>query len=376
MNKRHISIGIITPPIGGAGVVPLSNLIDITSYISDSVFVITGDVDIFSQKKNNSNISIKKITYRTKSCAILKIVKHFLLQVKISYNLFIWRNNVDILIFFLDSHIYILPTLIGKLLKKQVLFLLAASISNSGYVNNNFFSSLMKLFEIVTFKIANRIVVYSPCLINKWKIQKYAETILIAHEHFLDFNAFTQTISYNNRPHLIGYIGRLSGEKGVQYFVEALPSLLNKYQDLHAFIGGDGQLKESIESSIHENCLSTRVHLAGWISHDELPKYLNQLRLLVLPSYTEGLPNIMLEAMACGTPVVATPVGAIPDVIFDEKTGFIMEDNSPESIVENVVRALTCSKLEEIAEAGRRHVEEEYQFMKGVDRWKELLNRL
>jgi glycosyltransferase involved in cell wall biosynthesis len=107
--------------------------------------------------------------------------------------------------------------------------------------------------------------------------------------------------------------------------------------------------------------LTARVDLPGWISHDDLPGYLNQLRLLVLPSYTEGLPNIMLEAMACGTPVLATPVGAIPDVIIDGKTGFIMENNSPECIAENVIRALNSPDLERIAENGRRFVEENFR---------------
>ncbi|MDI6867848.1 MAG: glycosyltransferase family 4 protein [Methanoculleus sp.] len=98
--------------------------------------------------------------------------------------------------------------------------------------------------------------------------------------------------------------------------------------------------------------------------------------LLVLPSYTEGLPNIMLEAMACGTPVLATPVGAIPDVIIDGKTGFIMENNSPECIADNVVRALEHPDLEQIAEAGRRFVEENFSFEKTVENWKEILQNI
>ena len=84
----------------------------------------------------------------------------------------------------------------------------------------------------------------------------------------------------------------------------------------------------------------------------------------------------MLEAMACGTPVLATPVGAIPDVIIDGKTGFIMENNSPECIAANVVRALSSPDLERIAENGRRFVEGNYTFERVIARWKEVLDQV
>ena len=74
--------------------------------------------------------------------------------------------------------------------------------------------------------------------------------------------------------------------------------------------------------------------------------------------------------------MLATPVGAIPDIIIDGKTGFIMENNSPECIAENVIRALSSPDLERIAEAGRRFVEENFTFERTVENWKEILQSI
>jgi len=108
--------------------------------------------------------------------------------------------------------------------------------------------------------------------------------------------------------------------------------------------------------------LPSKVKVVGGIPHHQIASYLNELKLLVVPSYSEGLPRVVQEAMACGTPVLATPVGAVPDLIKDGETGFIMEDNSPECIVRNVIRALEHPGLDEIAQNARRLIKQEYSY--------------
>ena len=74
--------------------------------------------------------------------------------------------------------------------------------------------------------------------------------------------------------------------------------------------------------------------------------------------------------------MLATPVGAIPDVIIDGETGFIMENNSPECIAVNVRRALSSPDLEQIAENARLFVEENYAFERAVEKWKKVLQEI
>jgi len=269
-----------------------------------------------------------------------------------------------------------IPIITAKLLGKKIAILMAGSAIKDSLFSQNNFQGVIKILSLICLALVDNIIIYSPNLIQEWGLEPYRHKILIAHEHFLDLDAFTATTPLSARPQLIGYIGRLSGEKGVQHLARALPAILGGRQELRALIGGDGQLKDSIEAFLQEEGIAARVDLPGWISHDDLPMYLNQLHLLVLPSYTEGLPNIMLEAMACGTPVLATPVGAVPDVVVDGKTGFIMESNSPECIAENVARALSSPELEQIAEAGRRFVEENFTFEKTVENWKGILQSI
>ena len=200
----------------------------------------------------------------------------------------------------------------------------------------------------------------------------------LAYQYTIGRNTMFKGIKkgFDERDNLVGYIGRLSEEKGTLNFVKAIPEILKERNEIRFLIGGNGQLRDKIEEYLDVASLNDKVKLAGWIPHDELPDYLNELKLVVLPSYTEGLPNIMLEAMACGTPVLATPVGAIPDVIKDGETGFIMENNSPACIAENVERALNHPNLEEIVKTARKLVEKEFTYEAAVERYRKILENI
>ena len=369
---KKIKIGFVTFPIGEANVVPLLNIIDICLEITNDIYIITGN----SGQKINRKLSeehFKILNHISGSNIIARIFNYIKTQIKVTIAMLTFSNKVDIWIFPIGGNSLLLSALTLKIQRKPYLFLLTSSSHLMFQYQKDRLNHIPVFFERLCSLLSKNIILYSPNLIEEWNLAPYRHKILIAHHHFLDFTKFTIITPYSDRPPLIGYIGRLSAEKGVQHFAEALSAILSKHQDLRVLIGGDGSLKDAIEASLQEEGIADHVNLPGWISHDDLPKYLNQLRLLVLPSYTEGLPNIMLEAMACGTPVLATPVGAIPDVIQDEVTGFIMENNTPECIAQNVMRALNHPDLEGIAERGRQYVAREFTFEKAVERWRRIL---
>jgi len=171
----------------------------------------------------------------------------------------------------------------------------------------------------------------------------------------------------------VGYVGRLSEEKGILNFVKAIPEILKERDGAKFLLVGDGQLRGKVEKYLNDMDLTDNVKLMGWIPHDELSEYLNELKLMIIPSYTESGPQVLLEAMACGTPVLATLVGIIPDIIKDGETGFIMENNSPQCIAENTIRALEYPNLGRIVKNAKKVIEDEFTYKAAIERYKKIL---
>jgi glycosyltransferase involved in cell wall biosynthesis len=366
------NIGILTFPISKAGNIPLSNLIDIVYSFSDDLYLITGN-DGYMFFKEDERIHTYGIRHESGKNVITRVTKYIYTQLKISYTIFKLREEVDFYIFFIGGEGLIIPMLAVKLLNKKVI---SAPVDYTLSVGKDISSQVLKSLLKVNRMIPDCIILHSPDLIEEWNLEKYRNKISIAHEYFLDFNKFQIITKFNGRENVVGYIGRLSGEKGVLNFVQAISEILNEGDDLKFLIGGEGQLRDGIVKYLNENNLDSKVNLAGWIPHDELPDYLNKLKLLVIPSYMESGPIIALEAIACGTPILATRVGHILNMVNDEETGFIMENNSPECIAENVIRALNCPDLEGVVKNAKELVEREFTYEAAVDGYKKILENI
>jgi glycosyltransferase involved in cell wall biosynthesis len=373
MKKDSLNICIVTFPISEAGITPLSNLIDILRPLSGRIHLITGNAG-YAFFGENRQIHTYGVKHEKRTKTFTRVINYILTQLKISLRLIKIAGDVEFFIFYIGQDLLI-PMLTAKLLGKNVVLALAGSSLETRRAQKDIFSArVLKFLEQINHIFSDRIIIYSERLIEEYGLEKHRNKILVTRQHFLDFNKFRVEKRLSERDDVVGYIGRLSEEKGSLNFVRAIPKVLEGRGEVTFLIGGDGHLRNSIEEYIDKKRLNHKIKVSGWIPRERLPTYLNELKLLVLPSYTEGLPNIMLEAMACGTPVLATAVGGIPDIIRNEHTGFLMKENSPRCIAENVIRALDHPNLQRIANEASALVEREFTYEAAVERYKRVLN--
>jgi len=274
--------------------------------------------------------------------------------------------------------VLVVPMLFARLMRKKVFVMMAASISKGikyqHHTLGQVLSKLTTIVEQIIFILCDVIIVYSKSCLNDFGIGKYAYKIFADAARFVDFDLFKVDVPLAKRETLIGYIGRLSEEKGIMRFIDAIPLILRKKNDVKFILIGRGHLLNEIKNKLITDQVSNSVVIIGAVSHKDIPNYLNKLKLLVLPSYSEGLPNIVLEAMACGTPVLSAPVGGTVDLIMDGKTGFILRGRSPDYITESVIEALKDPRLNKIVNNAQDLVKERYSYETALKRYRKLFN--
>jgi glycosyltransferase involved in cell wall biosynthesis len=192
----------------------------------------------------------------------------------------------------------------------------------------------------------------------------------------------------HNSPPIISYIGRLKKEKGVEVLLQALHRLQGTTPRLQAVIVGDGEQRTCLQALAVEYKLSDQVTFTG-----ELPgassviPYYQQSQAIVMPSYSEGMPLVLLEAMACGVPVIASRVGGIPDVLgmpltiepeaggyWLAESGLLVDPGDAEALSAAVLRLVTDNGLRQaLARKGRENAAA-YSLERVVEQYQQLFS--
>jgi glycosyltransferase involved in cell wall biosynthesis len=165
---------------------------------------------------------------------------------------------------------------------------------------------------------------------------------------------------------VIGYLGRLVPEKGISTLLRALLQLPNSNAKWRCVIAGSGEYQETLKKIVVENELSDRVMFVGYVPHEEAPIWLGLFDVLVLPSegranWTEQFGRVLVEANACGTPVIGTQCGEIPAVIASTGGGIVVPEGNPDELAKAITLMMDDPlQKDTYAAQGKRAVKDKY----------------
>lgn len=155
---------------------------------------------------------------------------------------------------------------------------------------------------------------------------------------------------------LFGVVARLEPPKGHRYLLAAFPEVIKKYPQVHLLLIGDGALRAELEAQTLALGLQSHVTFLG--ARHDVSELLNALDFFILPSVSEGLPNVLLEAMACAKPVMATDVGGIPEVVRHGENGYLVPPGETPALQNMILQSLAeRAQWSELAQRGRKTVE-------------------
>jgi glycosyltransferase involved in cell wall biosynthesis len=165
---------------------------------------------------------------------------------------------------------------------------------------------------------------------------------------------------------LLVTVGRLSEQKGQLVLLNALAVVAGEGVPFKMTIAGDGPLRPEIERKIRELGLADHVELTGWLTNAQVRARLRGARALILPSFAEGLPVVLMEALALGRPVVTTYVAGIPELVTDRTCGWLVPAGSVEHLAHAIKQCLNApdALIETMGAAGRKRVLEQHDIVK------------
>lgn len=160
------------------------------------------------------------------------------------------------------------------------------------------------------------------------------------------------------------FVGGLHPVKGVQYLIEAMAIVHLEMPDVKLVIVGDGVERARLEELAERLNLNGCIQFAGQVPQESIPRLMHQADVFVLSSLSEGLPVVLLEAMAAGLSIVATNVGGIPDIVEEGVNGYLVNAKNPDELADRLLVLLQNDEIREEISANNREKAELYTWDK------------
>jgi glycosyltransferase involved in cell wall biosynthesis len=171
------------------------------------------------------------------------------------------------------------------------------------------------------------------------------------------------------------FLGHLLRDKGVYDLVRAFARIARRLPRLQLVLGGVGEIDKVRELSAQLE-IQDRVSCPGWLDPERKTAALASSTVFVLPSYAEGMPMALLEAMSWGLPVIATPVGGIPQVVANEVSGLLVAPGDIDGLADRIGRLMADSALRErLGAAARARIEADFSLSDALERLSAIYNR-
>ena len=312
---------------------------------------------------------------RDKGVEVIEIPRKHRLDVSLIYKLvkLVKRYKIDIImtnLFYAD----IMGALVGKLTRVKAVFTWEASPNSEWLIPRRLIS--YRLLIRWCDKIISVSQDTANFLVNKRGVNPDKITVIpygVDLDKYYLGNGHTvrRKLGLNDKNKVIGVVSRLHPQKGHAVLIEASSDIIKKYPQTKFLIIGDGSYRSTLESLVKRKKLKEHYIFLG--SRDDIPELLQAIDIFTLPSYSEGLPNVVLEAMATQKPVVATSVGGIKEAVVNKETGLLVPPQDPVSLGEALGELLeNPEEALEFGKKSRKRAEEYFSLKSQVESFENL----
>jgi glycosyltransferase involved in cell wall biosynthesis len=174
------------------------------------------------------------------------------------------------------------------------------------------------------------------------------------------YNEVTKNTDNETGRKNILFVGSLYPVKGVHYLIMAMKLVHDKMPDAKLILVGDGEERERLAALSIQMGVQKHVRFVGKVPHEKVQTFMQRADIFVLPSLSEGFPNVILEAMASGLPIIASRVGGIPDIITNDINGYLVEVKDINDIANKTILLLQDDALRKKISDNNRHLVKKY----------------